>query len=179
MSPNNQQDTTHNKNGDVGEGKPISHTTPPPPQKNLKNQQNTKKNIKNIKSKKSTIISCNIRGLVPGLRRDKLTYLCTIADQLNTNFLMLTESHLSESVTEAETFLPGWQNIRSDRKSRQKGGAIIYVRDQFTIEDTLTFSNDYVEIICTFIPAQDLALITLYRPPATPASKFFRSFRSC
>ena len=88
---------------------------------------------------------------------------------------MLTESHLSESNTEAETFLPGWQQLRSDRKSRQKGGAIIYVRDQFTLEDTLTFSNNYVEIICTFIPSQDLALITLYRPPATPACKFLEA----
>ena len=126
--------------------------------------------IKNFK--KSSILYCNIRGIIPGLRRDKMTYLSTISDELNAQYILLTETHLSDVNSEAETFLPGWNQIRSDRKIRQKGGSLIYVRDQITVESTVTFSNSFVELVTTFIPSQNLALINIYRPPATPAAKF-------
>ena len=144
-------------------------------QKNEKKSKNIKKNDKNRKSKNPNIISCNIRGLVPGTRRDKMTYLSTIADELNTDFLLITESHLSESHPESDTFIPGWQQIRSDRYKRQKGGVINYVRDQITVDEIITFTNSYVELICLFIPSLDLAMITLYRPPDTPAKKFIEA----
>ena len=98
-----------------------------------------------------------------------------MSDELNSDFLLITESHLSESHTEQETFLAGWQQIRADRMNRQKGGVINYIRDQITVDDIKTFTNSYVELICLYIPSLDLALITLYRPPDTPARKFIEA----
>ena len=141
-------------------------------QKNYKNTKNVQKNYKINNPKNSNIIYCNIRGIIPGLRRDKLIYLSTVADELNASFIKITESHLNETNTEAETYMPGWQQIRADRILRQKGGVIMYIRDQLTVEYSLTFSNSFVEFVALFIPSLDLALVTVYRPPAVPAIKF-------
>ena len=146
-------------------GGKLMSTLPPPP--TILHQKNIK-----TKNKNTNIISCNIRGLIPGTRRDKMTYLSTISEELSSDFLLITESHLSESHDESETFIVGWQQIRADRTNRQKGGVINYVRDQITLEEIKTYSNSYVELICIFIPSVNMALITIYRPPDTPARKF-------
>ena len=101
-----------------------------------------------------------------------MTYLSTISDEINSSIIIITETHVSENNLESETSLPGWQQLRADRLHRMKGGVLIYLRDQLTVVSSHTFSNSYVELACSFIPSQDLAIIALYRPPDTPAQKF-------
>ena len=140
------------------------------PQRNKKIFKTPKSqiNVHVEKNKKSSIISVNIRGLIPGLRRDKLIFLEALAEETNADFICLTETHLVPEVTPEEINIPGWQIIRSDRLLRQGGGALTLVRDDLTVTHEKTFSNTHVEVTLCYIPKLEIAIITLYRPPHAP-----------
>ena len=147
------------------------------PQKTQKNEKikNTKKNTKSQNSKKSSILSLNIRGLIPGTRRDKLIFLSTLANESEAEVIFVTETHLSEKICDSEINLPGWELTRSDRLSRQSGGVMIYYRDQITATHFNSFSNSFVETTMIFTPKTDSSWIAIYRPPHCPAVKFLES----
>ena len=149
-----------------------SHEKNPKNTKKIKNTQNIKKNIKPQKSKKSSLICANIRGLIPGTRRDKLTYLSSLASESSAEIIIVTETHLSPKISEAEINIPGWGTARCDRLERKSGGSLIYHRDQMTATNIDSFSNSYVDTTMLFTPSNESAWIALYRPPNCPELKF-------
>ena len=138
-------------------------------QKNYKNIKNPKNNNS---STKSSLILTNIRGLIPGTRQDKLKFIQAMAEELSTDLILLTETHLTPKIESSEISMEGWQEIRSDRLSRQNGGSIIYLKDSLTVTDQQSYSNEFVEMSMGFIPKQETAVIVIYRPPSCPEDKF-------
>ena len=137
----------------------------------------TKKIIKIIKNpkkilQKSTFIAVNIRGLVPGLRRDKMTFIQELADELKSDYILITETHLREEQDESESNLIGWNETRADRKSRSHGGVITFTRDYIPISKQLSYSNGHVELACCFIKQDNTAIVNIYRPPDCPTNLF-------
>ena len=55
----------------------------------------------------SSIITGNIRALKPGLRDSKIEYLANLANVNNSDIITLTESHLSEDISDAEVHIDG------------------------------------------------------------------------
>ena len=164
--PPSHQKNSNNITKRKGEEGSTGDALPPPPlqQKNIKNPKNN--------SQKSSFIAVNIRGLVPGLRRDKLTFISALADEMKTSYILITESHLNMDQDESESFLPGWSETRSDRNSRSHGGVISYSREHIGISNQFTFSNGHMEIACFHITEENSAIVNIYRPPDCPTSLF-------
>ena len=95
-----------------------------------------------------------------------------MAEELSSDLILLTETHLSLKIESSEITIKGWQDIQSDRLQRLSGGSLIYIRDSLTVTDKEAFSNDYVEMSLGFIPSQETAVIVVYRPPHCPSEKF-------
>ena len=145
--------------------------------KNIKNQKKTNKNIKNPKNivKKSSFIAVNIRGLVPGLRRDKMTFIQELADEMKSDYIIITETHLRKEQDESESKLRGWIETRSDRNQRSHGGVITYTRDYIALSDQLSFSNGHVDLACCFLSQDNTAIVNFYRPPDCPTKLFLEA----
>ncbi len=84
----------------------------------------------------------------------------------------MTESHLSDDVTLAESEIPDFTQFRADRINRKNGGVINYVHSDLSVSSTLSYSNSYCETQCLHIPSIDTAVATIYRPPGCPTDKF-------
>ena len=143
------------KKGRGRRGKLVTPYPPPPPKKILNPQ----------KPKKSSLISLNIRGLIPGTRKDKLIFLSSLGEESEAELILVTETHLSEKVADSEVAIPGWGLARSDRLNRQSGGTLIYYRDQLTTLYERSFSNSYTEVTMLYTPSSDSAWIVTYCPP--------------
>ena len=89
--------------------------------------------------------------------------------------IALTETHLSEDIEDNEIDIKGWSLFRSDRKSRKCGGTILYVKEGIPVTEESGFSNSYCEIIATFLPSKNTAVVSLYRPPGCPTEKFMEA----
>jgi hypothetical protein len=119
-----------------------------------------------------SLIHGNVRGLLPRSNMTKVRQLESLANEQNAVIMCLTETHLSSANSECEAQIDGWASVRADRTVRIQGGAIIYVRNDLPIGDTLSFSNSYCEVAGSFLPNQNIAVITVYRPPGCPSPKF-------
>ena len=95
----------------------------------------------------SSIITGNIRALKPGLRNSKIEYLANLANLNNNDIMSLTESHLSEDITDAEVHIDGWASVRCDRHKRYGGGIITYIKDKFTISNVSSYSDSMTEVL--------------------------------
>lgn len=111
---------------------------------------------------------------IQGLRSTKLNILreqCATEDIFT---ICLCETWLDSSICDEEVGIPGYQLYRCDRKSRSRGGTAIYLKDYLVVNknDFLNFSNDYCEVCAVYIQKQNIALISVYRPPGTSTHNF-------
>ena len=160
--------------------------SPPPHKKNIKSQKKGK-GVEGSNGnalpppphkKNSSIITINIRGLIPGTRRDKLTFISALANESEAEIIFITETHLSNKISDSEIVIPGWGSTRGDRILRQSGGSMILYRDQMTVFHEHSFSNSYVDSAMIYTPSSDSAWIAIYRPPNCPAPKFSEAMES-
>ena len=86
--------------------------------------------------------------------------------------ITLTESHLSDGVSDNEISLDGWYISRCDRKNRIGGGVITVIKDHLTVSDELSRSDSITEYLCCVIHEINMAVITIYRPPDCPTKSF-------
>ena len=114
----------------------------------------------------------NIRGLIPGTRRDKVQFISALANETAADIIILTETHLDKRISDSEISFNGWFPLRADREDRQKGGAAIYFSDSVVVNNELSFSNSVTEAAMGYIAATNTAVIALYRPPRCPEDKF-------
>ena len=94
----------------------------------------------------------NVRGLANNfepriIRRGKLEFLKENLTQQNSLFIGLTETWLNQDHNDAEICPDGYELIRQDREGRECGGVALLVRDDFTAEPLLRFSNDGCEVL--------------------------------
>ena len=71
-----------------------------------------------------SIVTGNIRGLNPGVNYSKIEYLSDLADNNGSYINSITESHLSDSISDYEVAIDGWSLYRADRTGRTGGGVI-------------------------------------------------------
>ena len=89
-------------------------------------------------------------------------------------FIALTETHLRGEVKDAEVNIKNYTPFRADRDGRSHGGAIIYVRNDLSLETkkVLSFSNGQVELVAIHLSSMDLLVINCYRPPQCTLQNF-------
>ena len=89
--------------------------------------------------------------------------------------IALTESHLKSYVLDAEIQIRGYQIYRADRRDEiNKGGVIIYVRDDFSTGSGVLSQgcNGAVEWMCLYLPTIKSVIVNVYRPPTCEESLF-------
>ena len=91
--------------------------------------------------------------------------------------IMLTETHLTPEVEDAEISIPGWILYRADRESRTHGGCAIYVRADLTSQLAMVHSNTYCDTIAVSVKTLDTLVVVNYRPPNSPYEKFAEALR--
>ncbi|BHF81444.1 hypothetical protein SprV_0702457400 [Sparganum proliferum] len=119
--------------------------------------------IKRSKSLKLTFYYTNVQSILPKLDELKI-HIC----DLSPDVVSLTESWLSENVDDRELMLPGFQLFRRDRRERQGGGVVTYVKHGLLVsEKTEQFACSAETIWLTIrVPgSQSLEVLTVYRPP--------------
>ena len=97
---------------------------------NKKENSNDNKNIKRS-NKRIKVYQTNARSL-----RNKFTELVSIVITHEFDIICITESWVSENFNRdllIEYEIPGYKKFIYQRESRQGGGVILYVREEFTI----------------------------------------------
>ena len=130
---------------------------------------NEKENDQKNKPKK--LMYVNIQGLVTENSRKKLDYLSEMLNEGNVIILNLTETWLNKHIKD-DVKIEGYEIIRTDRETRQKGGVAIYITNRLTNIIVDQYSNDVCEMVAIEIPASKIINIVVYRPPKTTSDKF-------
>ena len=89
--------------------------------------------------------------------------------------MIFTETHLSEDHFDAEIDIKGFEQFRTDRTGNTKrGGVITYVRDDLAPGSTIRLSASVgnIEYLVLDVPAVELTLIGIYRPPLSNPNDF-------
>ena len=105
----------------------------------------------------------NIAHLLLKSSQDKskinfLSDICTV----DTLFIFLCETFLSDDITDPEVYLPGYSISRCDRANRIGGGVCIYVKDSISSETCVSFSNSTCELLILKLVEPELIIILLY-----------------
>ena len=130
--------------------------------------------IKPIK-KNNKFIMANIQGLYTKTKPYKVARMKEIALENEAILISLTESHLNDNILDAEIKIPGFQIFRSDRPSNiQKGGIILYIRDDISASTKLISSGsiNLIEYLMLFIEKLNVVIITIYRSPQSNVNSF-------
>lgn len=87
---------------------------------------------------------------------------------------VITESHLNDSILDAEIHIPGYTPYRQDRIGRIQGGTIIYVKDEFASNVNIIYKhcNTVVECIALHIKPMNCVVVGIYRPPDCKSNEF-------
>ena len=83
----------------------------------------------------------NVRGLALTSSKAKVNIIEDSLEMDNSIGIFLTETWLDESIYDAEIQMNNFNIHRSDRKSRQRGGAAIYLRKELNSKTFSIFSN--------------------------------------
>lgn len=87
---------------------------------------------------------------------------------------VITESHLNDSILDAEIHIAGYTPFRQDRIGRIKGGTIIYVKDTLASNTSIIYQhcNTVVECIALHIKSMNCVVVGIYRPPDCKSNNF-------
>ena len=97
--------------------------------------------------------------------RTKVAYLRDLATSSSCSMIVLTETHLSPSVQDAEVAIAGYNLYRADREERTHGGCAVYVREELTSSLVAAHSNSVCETLVVRVRPLDTLLVCQYRPP--------------
>ena len=115
---------------------------------------------------------CNIRGLFPRSNQTKVSYLGDLASTSNAPWIVLTETHLSPQILDAEIKIRNYFLFRQDREGRSHGGCGIYLRQDLTGQVLLQHSNRSCDLIVLKIKQLNQIVINIYRPPDATIEEF-------
>lgn len=126
------------------------------------------------------ICHLNVRSLLKPGRLDELYMeLCCLH---KFDIIGISESHLSNDITDDSVHLPHYNSFRRDR-NRHGGGVMIYVHDKFSAVRRLDLETQTTELLWIEVKLRAHALLigTCYRPPnqsAQQASDFIDSLNN-
>ena len=86
--------------------------------------------------------------------------------------LGIIETWLTESVSEAQSELNGFQCIRSDRDSRKGGGCALYLHSKVVPSHQTSFSDNSNNMVAVYVESLQTIFAVVYRPPDSPDSDF-------
>ena len=108
----------------------------------------------------------NIGGLLTHTGRvTKIPILQEDCKSENYLFIALTESHLDDTAKDAEYHIEGYSKIMSNRLNRQKGGVILYLKNNFTYKVINIASDRMCSFLTIYVNELNLAIMLAYRPP--------------
>nr|VZI26708.1 unnamed protein product [Spirometra erinaceieuropaei] len=103
------------------------------------------------------------QSILPKLDELKI-HIC----DLSPDIVSLTETWLSENVDDRELMLPGFQLFRRDRRERQGGGVVTYVKHGLLVSEKteqFAFSAETIWLTIRVPGSHSLEVLTVYRPP--------------
>ena len=92
-------------------------------------------------------------------------------------YVVLTESHLSENIFDAEIHIENYNIYRADRVRRKQGGTAIYMHEDLVVNEKEIYSDSVCESIMLKNNNSNFILIGLYKPPT--ADNLDLSFKNC
>ena len=105
------------------------------------------------------LIQCNVNGIC-----NKLHVLCdTLVNPFKPSVLLITESHLTPSVTNATVSIPGYELLRNDSGNSSKHGVCAFV------EENLKFDNvdvSHPNCLSFRLRCLNVYVFVVYRPPS-------------
>ena len=112
--------------------------------------------------------------------RTKVAYLRDLATDSHAPFIAMQETHLTAEVQSAEVQIPGYTLYRSDRLGgRTHGGCAVYCREDLTVIEKESYSNNCCESQVLEIKQLDMFLVNIYRPPNSPQQLFEDTLQKC
>ena len=90
-------------------------------------------------------------------------------------FFIITESHLKSRHYDHEIYIEDYTSLRADRPTINKGGVIIYMHNDFTMEDKEIYADETCQAAMVYNSIMNLIIIAIYRPPRADD----RSFKAC
>ena len=95
----------------------------------------------------NNFVSLNMRGLLLKSNRTKPQQLGALLLLKRSLGCIVTESWLTDDVMNPEIGIDGYNIFRTDRSSRCGGGVCVYMQNDLTVTNELSYSNDMVEVI--------------------------------
>ena len=101
-------------------------------------------------------------------QRTKPTFLAELIAAIEhfIPFFILTETHLDQTVLDAEVKINDYNIFRADRITRKCGGTAIYVHQSITINKVEKYSDTVCEAVFLYSKELNLIIIGVYRPPS-------------
>ena len=122
----------------------------------------------------------NIRGVYPKSNRTKIDYIRDLASQSESAFIVMTETHLSPDILDAEVAIQGYTSYRADRaEPRTHGGSMVYVRNDLASQLVASHSNGYCETVVVQCRTLDTLVLCVYRPPDCKLAQFREALEVC
>ena len=109
----------------------------------------------------------NVQGLYRNARNNKVPVIAEIMREKDCIYAVITESHLSEEIKDAEIHIAGYTPFRQDRQNRIQGGVIMYIKDDLAKNSEVIYKhcNRVVECMAMHIKQINCVIIGIYRPP--------------
>ena len=115
----------------------------------------------------------NVNGLV-----NKLPVVQLLVEVVNFDILGITETHLSESVSDNWIRIPGFHLVRNDRDNRGGGVLIYYYKESLLSHQVTTWDHPNLEAtwLNVTVRSQSFLVGCIYRPPSD--CSLFDDFRN-
>ena len=85
---------------------------------------------------------------------------------------MILESWLKSHISDAQIMLTGYQILRADRLNRDRGGALMYIHNDFPVTNFHSYDDSTCEAIICNIDSLNTIVASVYRPPETDNESF-------
>ena len=92
-------------------------------------------------------------------------------------YVVLTESHLSDNIFDAEIHVENYNIYRADRVRRKQGGTAIYMHEDLVVNEKEIYSDSVCESVMLKNNNSNFILIGVYKPPT--ADNLDISFKNC
>ena len=90
--------------------------------------------------------------------------------------LGVTETWLTDYVSDAQVALQGYQCIRSDRSARRGGRCALLLHQKVDPSDETVFNDSRNNLVAVFSESLQAIFAVVYRSPSSPDSGFFFFF---
>ena len=119
----------------------------------------------------------NIQGMNPGILNQKWKTLSLeeliISTPYFIPFAVITESHLTPNIFDAEVQIKNYNLQRADRAGDRKGGGVVvYSHDSIAISSHEIYSDKHSQAVILYSEVHNLIMVGLYRPPEAPLTSF-------